>query len=154
MTYLLSVDELNDYVGKEIGLSDWIEIDQKCINEFAKVTRDSQFIHVDPERAKLSPFGGTIAHGFLTLSFLSSMLFECGITVKGATVLINYGFDKVRFLTPVSSGARVRGKFSLKEAVERNTGQILLTYHVVVEIENVEKPALICDWLGLQILED
>jgi len=150
---ILKKDELAAAVGTEIGVSDWIEISQDQINTFADVTDDHQFIHIDPERAaKETPFGGTIAHGFLTLSMLSSMAAGTTIVIDGIVMGINYGFEKVRFLTPVRAGKRVRGRFSLADAVERNPGQWMLKYDVTVEIEGEDKPALMAQWLTLQIL--
>ncbi|WP_297732937.1 MaoC family dehydratase [uncultured Maricaulis sp.] len=150
---ILKKDELAAAVGTEIGVSDWIEISQDQINTFADVTDDHQFIHIDPERAaRETPFGGTIAHGFLTLSMLSSMAAGTTIVIDGIVMGINYGFEKVRFLTPVRAGKRVRGRFSLADAVERNPGQWMLKYDVTVEIEGEDKPALMAQWLTLQIL--
>ena len=145
--------DLPSHIGSEIGLSDWIEVDQARINQFADVTGDHQFIHIDPERAKSeTPFGGTIAHGFLTLSLLSQMAGEVDFRLDGLAMGINYGFDKVRFLQPVRSGRKVRGHFKLGDAVERNPGQWMLRYDVTVEIEGEEKPALMAHWLTLQIV--
>ncbi len=139
--------------GKESATGDWMEVNQELINQFADVTLDHQFIHIDPERAKSeTPFGGTIAHGFLTLSLLSQMAGEVNFRLEGLAMGINYGFDKVRFLQPVKSGRRVRGHFKLGEAVERNPGQWMLRYDVTVEIEGEEKPALMAHWLTLQIV--
>ena len=143
--------DLAGLVGTEIGVSDWIEIPQERINTFADVTEDHQFIHINPEAAKMTPFGGTIAHGFLTLSLLSKFSEQAGIVLEGVKMGVNYGFEKVRFLSPVPSGAKVRGRFVLKEAVEKNPGQYLLTYGVTVEIEGGDKPALIADWIGMQV---
>ena len=144
-------DELAGLVGQEVGVSDWIEIKQDRINTFADVTEDHQFIHIDPERAAKTPFGGTIAHGFLSLSLLPKMAESCAIELEGLQMGINYGFEKVRFLTPVPAGKKVRGRFTLKDAIEKNPGQFLLTYSVSVEIEDMPKPALIADWLVMQI---
>ena len=143
--------DLAGLVGTEIGVSDWIEIPQERINTFADVTEDHQFIHINPEAAKMTPFGGTIAHGFLTLSLLSKFSEQAGIVLEGVKMGVNYGFEKVRFLSPVPSGAKVRGRFVLKEAVEKNPGQYLLPYGVTVEIEGGDKPALIADWIGMQV---
>ena len=143
--------DLPGLVGSEIGVSDWIEVAQERINTFADVTEDHQFIHINPEAAKMTPFGGTIAHGFLTLSLLSKFSEQAGIVLEGVKMGVNYGFEKVRFLSPVPSGAKVRGRFVLKEAVEKNPGQFLLTYGVTVEIEGGDKPALIADWIGMQV---
>ncbi len=144
--------ELAKRAGEEIGASAWIEIDQKRINAFADATEDWQFIHVDPEAASKTPFGGTIAHGFLTLSLLSRMSYEAAPILDGVVMGVNYGFDKVRFLQPVRSGKRVRGKFKLLEASEKDPGRWLIRYEVTVEIEGETKPALIAEWLGMQML--
>ncbi len=149
----VSPDKLKDMIGSEIGVSRWIEVDQKRIDVFADVTEDPQFIHIDPERAKAeTPFGGTIAHGFLSLSLLSPMAMDLGFSLEGMSMGINYGFEKIRFLQPVRAGRRVRGHFKLEAAVERQPGQWMLTYGVTVEIEGEDKPALIANWLTLQIV--
>lgn len=150
---IVEMSELSGLIGTVIGTSDWIVVDQDRINVFADVTEDHQFIHIDPVKAKDSPFGGTIAHGFLTLSLLSKFAETGTVVIKGAVMGINYGLESVRFLNPVTSGSKVRGVFTLKGAFEKKPGQILLTYGVSVEIEGVEKPALVADWLGIQILE-
>ena len=139
-----------DLVGTVIGVSDWIEVSQDRINQFADVTEDHQFIHINEDMAKMTPFGGTIAHGFLTLSLLSKFSESAGLVIEGVKMGVNYGFNNVRFLAPVPSGAKVRGQFTLKEAIEKKPGQFLLTYEVSVEIDGHEKPALIADWLGMQ----
>lgn len=137
-------------VGQEIGVSGWITIDQARIDAFAHATNDHQFIHVDPERAKReTPFGGTIAHGFLSLSVLSGLAYEVMPALNGAAMSINYGFDKVRFLTPVRAGKRVRARFALSEATMRAPKELLARTATTLEIEGEPKPALIADWLGL-----
>lgn len=142
--------ELAGLIGTEIGASDWAVMDQNRINVFADVTEDHQFIHVNEEAAKLTPFGGTIAHGFLTLSMLSKFSEGSGLVIEGVKMGVNYGFEKVRFLAPVPSGSKIRGRFNLKDAVEKKPGQFLLTYEVTVDIEGQDKPALIADWLAMQ----
>lgn len=142
--------ELQSLVGTEIGVSDWAVMDQDRINVFADVTEDHQFIHIDEEAAKMTPFGGTIAHGFLTLSMLSKFSEGSGLVIEGVKMGVNYGFEKVRFLAPVPSGSKIRGRFNLKDAVEKKPGQFLLTYEVTVDIEGQDKPALIADWLAMQ----
>ena len=142
--------ELAGLIGTEIGASDWAVMDQNRINVFADVTEDHQFIHVNEEAAKLTPFGGTIAHGFLTLSMLSKFSEGSGLVIEGVKMGVNYGFEKVRFLAPVPSGSKIRGRFNLKNAVEKKPGQFLLTYEVTVDIEGQDKPALIADWLAMQ----
>lgn len=146
----VATSELKGLIGTEIGTSEWITVDQDRINVFADVTEDHQFIHLDAEKAKKTPFGGTIAHGFLTLSLLSKFSEGAGLVIEGVQMGVNYGFEKVRFLAPVPSGSKVRGRFTLKEAIEKKPGQHLLTYEVTVDIEGQEKPALIADWLGMQ----
>ena len=146
----VKASELQTLVGTEIGVSEWAVMDQERINVFADVTEDHQFIHLDEEAAKKTPFGGTIAHGFLTLSMLSKFSEGAGLVIEGVKMGVNYGFEKVRFLAPVPSGAKIRGRFNLKSAVEKKPGQFLLTYEVTVDIEGQEKPALIADWLGMQ----
>ncbi|KQW23323.1 nodulation protein NodN [Afipia sp. Root123D2] len=137
-------------VGQELGISSWHTIDQKQIDTFAEATNDHQFIHVDPERARReTPFGGTIAHGFLSLSVLSGMAYEAMPTLEGSVMSINYGFDKVRFLTPVRAGKRVRARFVLAEATLRAPNELLSRTNTTLEIEGESKPALVADWLGL-----
>jgi acyl dehydratase len=149
----LSVEDLEARVGQEIGLSDWHEITQDLIDRFAGVTGDDQFIHVDPARAAAeTPFGGTIAHGFLTLSLLSQFGREALPAIKGRTMGINYGFGQIRFLSPVRSGARVRGRFTLSSLERRAERQILLRHAVTVEIEEVAKPALAAEWLTMAVM--
>lgn len=148
----VSSDALASYVGKETGVSDWIEITQADVNAFADVTRDHQFIHVDVDRAKETPFGGTIAHGFLTLSLLSGFADGTTLVLDGMKMGVNYGLEKVRFLAPVKVGARVRGRFTLTEANERQPGVFQTIYNAVVEIENEDKPALSAQWIVLQYI--
>lgn len=148
-----TLEELKGEVGKEIGVSSWIDVDQSRIDVFADVTIDHQFIHVDPEKAKMTPFGGTIAHGFLTLSLLSAMVYEAGPRLKGVAMGVNYGFDKIRFLSPVRSGSRVRGRFTLMELSEDRPGEITYKQAVSVEIEGSDKPALIAEWIGRVYME-
>ena len=140
---IVEKSELSNLIGTIIGTSEWVIVDQDRINVFADVTEDHQFIHIDPVKAKMTPFGGTVAHGFLTLSLLPKLAETGAIAIKGAVMGVNYGFETVRFLNPVASGAKVRGIFTLKDAVEKKPGQILLTYGVSVEIDGAEKPALV-----------
>ena len=144
-----SPDEIRARVGNEVGVSSWLVIDQDRIEKFADATEDHQFIHVDPEAAARTPFGGTIAHGFLTLSLLSRMAAEATFVPDGLKMAVNYGFDRVRFLAPVKSGKRVRGRFTLDSVDEKAAGQWLLRHTVTVEIEGEDKPALTAQWLGL-----
>ena len=141
-------------IGSLIGISPWMAIDQKCIDAFADVTEDHQFIHVDPERAKKeTAFGNTIAHGFLTMSLLSIMSYEVMPVIEGTAMGVNYGFDKLRFLSPVRAGSRVRGRFTLMEAKLRKPKELQSRTNVTVEIEGEDKPALVADWIGLIYFE-
>jgi acyl dehydratase len=145
--------ELQDLVGQEVGVSKWIEIDQSRINAFADATEDWQFIHVDPEAAKQTPFGGTIAHGFLTVSLLSAMSYDAVKPLDGVAMGVNYGFDKLRFIAPVPAGSRVRGRFKLLSAEDKGGGRWLIKHEVTVDIEGQDKPALIAEWLGMQFVQ-
>ena len=147
-----TVKEIYDRIGTEIGVSDWITVDQDRINAFAEVTEDRQFIHVDPEAASKSLFGGPVAHGFLALSLLSKMAFDVMLVPPNTKIAINYGFDRIRFLAPVPAGAKLRGRFTLTNVEEKSLGQLLTHHNVQVEIDNTEKPAVTADWLGLLIL--
>ena len=146
---VVSLDELQGRVGTEVGVSGWLTIDQARINAFADTTEDRQFIHVDPEAAAQTPFGGTVAHGFLSLSMLSRMAAEAMLIPDSVTMAVNYGLDRVRFIAPVKSGQRIRGRFVLDTIEEKAPGQLLLRHSVTVEIEGVDKPALTAQWLGL-----
>lgn len=147
-----SLAEIRARVGSETGVSSWLMIDQARIDAFADATEDRQFIHTDPTAAAQTPFGGTIAHGFLTLSLLSRMAAEAMLLPDTLQMAVNYGFDRVRFLAPVRSGSQVRGRFRLDSAEEKAPGQILLRHHVTVEIEGEDKPALTADWIGLMFV--
>tara|TARA_R110000787_G_scaffold63634_4_gene143089 strand:- start:25679 stop:26146 length:468 start_codon:yes stop_codon:yes gene_type:complete len=151
MALKIDTSDLQSNVGKDCGTSDWFEIDQRRINDFADVTKDHQFIHVDPVRAKESPFGGTIAHGYLTLSLLAYFMQSggVGVDIPNRKMGVNYGLDKVRFLQPVPSGAKVRAKAKLAEATEKSPGQYLFKLEVTVEIEGAAKPALIAETLTM-----
>lgn len=144
--------ELSSLIGQEIGVSRWFEIDQARIDAFADVTEDRQFIHVDPEAAKQTPFGGTIAHGFLTLSLASAMSYDAVPPLDGVVMGVNYGFDKLRFLAPVPAGSRVRGRFKLLSAEDKGGGRWLIKHELTVEIDGADKPALIAEWLGMQVV--
>lgn len=146
---LASIEDIKLKVGQETGVSPWILISQDDINTFADVTGDHQFIHVDPEAAKATPFGGTVAHGFLTLSLLSQMASHAMVVPDSVKMGVNYGFERVRFVAPVRSGKRVRGRFTLARLDEKNPGQFQFVHNVVVEIEGEDKPALIADWIGI-----
>ena len=145
----LSRSQLSALVGSELGVSEWICIDQALIDAFADVTRDRQPIHIDEEVARAGPFGGTIAHGFLTLSLLSTMGAGLIPTLEGQRAVVNYGLNSLRFVAPVRSGERVRGHFVLKEVNERSPERHQLTIGVTVEIEHQPKPALVAEWLTL-----
>jgi acyl dehydratase len=145
---IASIEEIKAKVGAEIGVSDWILVDQARIGAFAAATEDPQFIHVDPEAAARTPFGGTIAHGFLTLSLLSRMAADVMLRPEGVKMGVNYGLDRVRFLAPVRSGKRVRGRFTLKSLEEKRPGQWQFLHAVAVEIEGEDKPALLAEWIG------
>lgn len=149
---LTDLSDIKNHVGDEVGVSSWIRIDQSRIDAFAEATEDRQFIHVDPEAAASTPFGSTIAHGFLSLSLLSRMGADAMLVPEGMQLAINYGLDRVRFLAPVRSGSRVRGRFTLDSFEEKAPGQWLLRHLVTVEIEHEEKPALTAIWLALIVL--
>ncbi len=143
------LDEIQFKAGQEIGVSGWLTMDQQRIDEFAESTEDRQFIHVDPQAAAQTPFGMTIAHGFLSLSMLSRMAAEVMLIPDTTRMALNYGLDRVRFIAPVKSGKRIRGRFRLDSIEEKAPGQLLLRHTVTVEIEGEEKPALTAEWLGL-----
>ena len=139
-------------VGTDLGTSDWLEISQDRVNEFADATNDHQFIHVDLEKAKASPFGGTIAHGFLSLSLITYLLTEKMVVPENTAVTINYGSDKVRYLKPVAVGKRIRAKQQLLEATEKKPGQWLMKTNVTIEIEAEQTPALIAEILFMHFV--
>ena len=144
-----SIAGLQALVGKELGVSGWHHVGQARVSEFAEVTEDFQFIHVDPDKAADTPFGGTVAHGFLVVSLLSVMFYEAVGQIDDAAMSTNYGFDSLRFLTPVRTGSRIRGRFVLDEFSERKPGQWKLSLKTIVEIENQDRPALVADWVVL-----
>jgi acyl dehydratase len=143
------VTELSQYVGKELGRSAWLKIDQQRINLFAEATGDFQFIHVDPDKAAKTPFGGTIAHGFLTLSLIPKLIEDILVLPEGLKMVVNYGLDSVRFIQPVKVNSQVRLKVDLAEVVEKKPGQWLLKAIATLEIEGEEKPAYIAESLSL-----
>jgi len=148
----LSMQTIAQQVGAELGVTNWVALDQPRIQAFAECTGDQQWIHTDVERAKKeSPFGGPIAHGLLTLSLLPMWLFELPAAPADAGAILNYGFDKVRFLAPVKSGARVRARIKLLAATPKEKGRLLLTQEYTVEIENEAKPALIAELLVMLV---
>jgi acyl dehydratase len=144
--------ELGDYVGTEIGVSEWFTVDQDRINAFADATLDHQFIHVDPEAAKATPWGATIAHGFLTMSLIPHLTLFNSIAPEGTVMAINYGSDKVRFLEPVRVDSEIRARTVLQEVTEKEPGRILFKTKVTIEIKDNEKPALVADTLSLFVL--
>ena len=131
---IVPIADIRDRVGKEIGVSSWLTMDQQRIDEFAESTEDRQFIHVDPQAAAQTPFGTTIAHGFLSLSMLSRMAAEVMLVPDSTKMAVNYGLDRVRFIAPVKSGKRIRGRFRLDSIEEKAPGQLLLRHTVTVEI--------------------
>ena len=145
----LTIDEYKKRVGSEIGVSEWILVDQPRVDQFADVTMDHQFIHVDPAKAAHTPLGVTVAHGYLTLSLLSAMAYDIVPQAAGAKMSLNYGFNKIRFLAPVKTGRRIRGRFHLQDFTERSKGEWMLTLAVTVEIEGEDKPALVAEWLSV-----
>ena len=146
VTQIKSIAALADYAGKEVGISDWLEVSQERIDQFAEASEDRQWIHLDRERAaRESPFKATIAHGFLTLSLLSALA-RLAISVGGVRMGINYGLNRVRFVSPVSAGTRIRGRFTLA-TVEEIKGGVQLTWSVTVEREGSDKPCCVAEWL-------
>jgi acyl dehydratase len=146
------VSTLEQFVGRELGVSSWLTVDQGRINEFADCTGDRQWIHVDVERAKReSPLGSTIAHGYLTLSLVATMSMEMGLVPTGVSQVLNYGLDRVRFIAPVKAGSRIRNRVMLLAAEPQDKGRFLLIFQNTVEIEGETKPALIAQTLALLI---
>lgn len=148
---IIPADELTGRVGEETGVSDWLEINQGRINAFADATMDHQFIHVDPEAAAQTPFGSTIAHGFLTLSLTIPMMMETMVAPDRMVMVINYGTDKLRFIEPVKVDSRIRARTRLVEVTEKGPGRWLVKNEITVEIEDVDRPALIVEALTLFI---
>jgi acyl dehydratase len=149
MAVTMNKDNVRSLVGSELGVSGWIRIEQARIDAFADTTEDHQFIHVDPERAAQTPFGGTIAHGFLTLSLLPRFMADIGGGMEDAVMGLNYGFDKIRFLAPVKVNSRVRARAKLLDVQEKAPKQFLIKQEITVEIENESKPALVGEWLTM-----
>ena len=152
MADMVTKEQLHEYLGKETGVSDWFRIDQDRINKFAEVTEDYQFIHIDKEAAAKTPFGTTIAHGFLTLSLLSHLAGEGMLSVEGAVMGINYGADKVRFLSPVKVDSDVRARVKLTEVTEKPGNRILIKNEITIEIKDEKHPALIAEWLTMIVI--
>ncbi len=145
---IVSKEELFALKGKDIGTSEWMLVDQDRVNKFAEATGDFQFIHVDPERAKMTPFGGPIAHGFLSLSLLPVLTAQADLPrLDGVKMGVNYGGNKTRFIAPVKVGKRVRGHFKMLDIEEKRPGQFQQTMEFSLEIEGEDKPALIAEWI-------
>lgn len=155
MNAKVSLDTLRGMRGTELGVSDWFLIDQARIDAFADATEDHQFVHVDPERARNeTPFGGTIAHGLLTLSMIVRLCLDAVPEIENRRMLLNYGFDKIRFPAPVKVGRRIRARTRLADAQERKPGQILVRLDVTIEIEGEDRPALVAEWLSLHLTDE
>ncbi len=152
MTEALTQEKIQEYVGKEIGLSDWMEITQERINAFAECTEDRQWIHIDPERAKHGPYGTTIAHGFLVLSLLVHLTSQIELFQKGIQMVTNIGLNQVRFSKPVLVGSRIRNRAVLKEATDKGNGRILITVENTIEIEESARPAMVAEVLALILI--
>lgn len=147
-----SVANLGEWLGKELGISNWITVEQERINQFAACTGDHQWIHVDVERAKReSPFGGPVAHGYLTLSLLAEMNLDVGVVPHDALAAFNYGSDKVRFVAPVKAGSRIRTRVRLAQVSEQEGGRHLIKLANTVEIEGEAKPALVAETLVMLV---
>ena len=151
---VIPANELENHIGEEVGVSDWFEVTQERINQFAEATNDHQFIHVDPEMAKATPWGSTIAHGFLTLSLLSYMSAQNGFMPDGMQMAINYGADKVRFMEAVPVDSKIRGRFVLSEVNYKKNGRWLVKFTVTIEIEGKEKPAAVVEALTLYVVNE
>ena len=145
-------EEFTSHIGTTLEPGEWFEIGQQRINEFAECTEDRQFIHIDEEKAAQTPFGGTIAHGFLTLSALVPMTAGNGIIPEGIMMGVNYGFDKVRFLAPVRAGKRVRAHVEIGDITAKDDNRYLVKQNISVEIEGEETPALVCEWLNMVVV--
>jgi len=148
----VTIDELIALAGSQAGVSRWFAIDQPRIDAFAEITDDRQFIHVDPEAARATPFGGAIAHGFLTLSMLSALAMDALPRVEGRAMGVNYGFDKLRFVSPVRAGGRIRGRFRIDSVTPRSPTEFMVRYAVTVEIEGAVKPAIVAEWLTIVVM--
>lgn len=154
---MTKASELQSMIDQDVGVSRWFELDQARIDAFAALTEDEQFIHVDPERARATPFAGTIAHGFLTLSLAAAMSMEAVAPLDDLVMSVNYGFDRLRFLAPAPSGSRVRGRFKLMSAEDKGAQdgmtRWLLKHELTIEIEGGDKPALIAEWLTMHVVK-
>jgi acyl dehydratase len=152
MARIVRREDIASCIGWEAEPTDWFRVEQSQIDAFADATLDHQFIHVDPVRAAATPFGGTIAHGFLTLSMLSWFAGHFSLLVEGAVMGLNYGFDKVRFLSPVRSGSEIRARAKVLDIQQKQPGQVLVKYEVTIEIRGEAKPAVVAEWLGMLVL--
>lgn len=149
----IPVAALDALIGQELGVSPWLTVDQERIDAFADATLDHQFIHVDIERAKATPFGGTIAHGLLTLSLIVHLCLDFVPRLENTRMLLNYGFNRVRFPTYVRTGSRIRARGVLREVTERAPKQYLMTLDVTIEVENEAKPAVVAQWLSFHVVD-
>ncbi|MFW6131515.1 MAG: MaoC family dehydratase [Candidatus Aminicenantaceae bacterium] len=149
MSEKLTVKKLNEYLGKEVDVSEWIDITQKRINDFAQCTKDKQWIHIDVEKARKSPLRGTVAHGFLLLSFLPYLSRNSKIFSYDCKMIVNYGLNKVRFISPVKSGSRIRSRAVLKQVEKKGFHRILALFENTIEVEGKRKPALVAETLVL-----
>ena len=148
---LIKAEDMQSLPGTKMGPGEWLCIDQSMINTFADVTFDHQFIHIDEEAAKATPFGGTIAHGFLTLSLLVKLCEDLAVAPENIVMGVNYGFDKVRFLNPVRAGKRVRAHVEIGSVDQKDANRFLVKQLVTVEIEGEETPAIVAEWLSMMI---
>jgi acyl dehydratase len=153
MSLTISEEEFKNSKGAVYGPGEWFKVDQERINQFADATDDHQFIHVDPEAAKDTPFGGTIAHGFLTLSLLAHLVPQIAPKPDNVQMGVNYGMNKLRFLNPVKEGSEVRAVSKILDVVEKRPGQYLITSEVTVEIKGEKAPALVAEWLGMTFVK-
>ena len=151
MPKMINKSEIADYIGYVCEPTDWFEVTQQQVNEFAECTLDRQFIHIDPEAAAKTPFGGTIAHGFLTLSMLSYFSESYALILEGFYMGVNKGFDKVRFVAPVRVGSRIRCHATILDIVEKRPCQFDFKVEISIEIEGGDKPALVAEWLSVQM---
>lgn len=150
----LTIEGLQARIGEELGVSQWLEVAQERIDQFAEVTQDRQFIHIDQEAAAKTPFGGTIAHGFLTLSLLPKLMADIDLTPHNTVMAVNYGADKLRFLAPVPSGSRIRARMKLLDITQKRPGQYMFRAGVTIDIEGGDKPALSVESLSLFVLDE
>jgi acyl dehydratase len=152
MMKIIAKEDIQSAIGYQGEPSPWFEIDQSRIDGFADATLDHQFIHVNPEQAKTTSFGGTIAHGLLSLSLLPHFAKNFAIKIEGAEMALNYGFDRVRFISPVGVSSEVRALSRIVDVYEKNPGQIVIKFDITIEIKGEEKPALVVEWLTMQVL--